>query len=284
MPFEEAPKQMAYERVTKENAVDFFVELFRTVSIELGVTIQENPELSFYLAHDPLWSIDMAAALAIVASDNNQNGLMSQIQQLIRLIPVPRYMNTGMFFGTYTSNVAILTNSSRADLGNVMVYVAPLTGKVYYKNQMLLNAKVIDFNQTISNIVGYAEANEVTFNAPYEPYKPNGKSPDVRYRPTMTDETSNKARASVAVETTGEGSAAVEGVTFTAQDVLKKDTENTDLLLALACLANAHGEYDLAARVFDKALNADNRHAYLQQAVLSYSKSAQPEKALVLYQ
>ena len=68
------------------------------------------------------------------------------------------------------------------------------------------------------------------------------------------------------------------------QDVLKKDTENTDLLLALACLANAHGEYDLAARVFDKALNADNRHAYLQQAVLSYSKSAQPEKALVLYQ
>ena len=68
------------------------------------------------------------------------------------------------------------------------------------------------------------------------------------------------------------------------QDVLKKDTENTDLLLALACLANAHGEYDLAARVFDKALNADNRNAYLQQAVLSYSKSAQPEKALVLYQ
>lgn len=227
MPFEEAPKQMAYERVTKENAVDFFVELFRTVSIELGVTIQENPELSFYLAHDPLWSIDMAAALAIVASDNNQNGLMSQIQQLIRLIPVPRYMNTGMFFGTYTSNVAILTNSSRADLGNVMVYVDPLTGKVYYKNQMLLNAKVIDFNQTISNIVGYAEANEVTFNAPYEPYKPNGKSPDVRYRPTTTDETSNKARASVAVETTGEGSAAVEGVTFTAQDVLKKDVTVT---------------------------------------------------------
>jgi HemY protein len=68
------------------------------------------------------------------------------------------------------------------------------------------------------------------------------------------------------------------------QDILKKDTENTDLLLALACLANAHGQYDLAARVFDKALNADNRDEYLQQAVLSYSKSAQPDKALVLYQ
>ncbi|AXV63918.1 MULTISPECIES: heme biosynthesis HemY N-terminal domain-containing protein [Pseudoalteromonas] len=68
------------------------------------------------------------------------------------------------------------------------------------------------------------------------------------------------------------------------QDVLKKDTENTDLLLALACLANAHGEYDLAARVFDKALNATNRDDYLQQAVLSYSKSGQPDKALVLYQ
>ncbi|MCF7520309.1 heme biosynthesis HemY N-terminal domain-containing protein [Pseudoalteromonas sp. L21] len=68
------------------------------------------------------------------------------------------------------------------------------------------------------------------------------------------------------------------------QDVLKKDTDNTQLLLALACLANAHGEYDLAARVFDKALNANNRHEYLQQAALSYSKSAQPDKALVLYQ
>ncbi len=68
------------------------------------------------------------------------------------------------------------------------------------------------------------------------------------------------------------------------QDVLKKDTDNTELLLALACLANAHGQYDLAARVFDKALNADNRHTYLQQAVVSYSKSAQPDKALILYQ
>ncbi|WP_404341533.1 heme biosynthesis HemY N-terminal domain-containing protein [Pseudoalteromonas mariniglutinosa] len=68
------------------------------------------------------------------------------------------------------------------------------------------------------------------------------------------------------------------------QDILQKDSHNIDLLLALACLANAHGEYDLAARVFDKALNAENRADYLHQAALSYSKSAQPEKALVLYQ
>ena len=67
------------------------------------------------------------------------------------------------------------------------------------------------------------------------------------------------------------------------QDALKKDPDNQDLLLALACLANAHGEYDLAARVFDKALNRENSKAYLLQAQLSYSKSAQPQKALDLY-
>ena len=67
------------------------------------------------------------------------------------------------------------------------------------------------------------------------------------------------------------------------QDALKKDPDNQQLLLALACLANAHGEYDLAARVFDKALAPDNQKDYLIQAQLSYSKSAQPQKALDLY-
>ncbi|KTF13804.1 heme biosynthesis HemY N-terminal domain-containing protein [Pseudoalteromonas sp. H105] len=67
------------------------------------------------------------------------------------------------------------------------------------------------------------------------------------------------------------------------QDALKKQPENQSLLLALACLANAHGEYDLAARVFDKALTVDNQKEYLIQAQLSYSKSAQPQKALDLY-
>ncbi len=67
------------------------------------------------------------------------------------------------------------------------------------------------------------------------------------------------------------------------QDALKKQPDNQDLLLALACLANAHGEYELAARVFDKALTPSNQKEYLVQAQLSYSKSAQPQKALDLY-
>ncbi|CAM4272674.1 heme biosynthesis HemY N-terminal domain-containing protein [Pseudoalteromonas ostreae] len=67
------------------------------------------------------------------------------------------------------------------------------------------------------------------------------------------------------------------------QDTLKKEPDNQALLLALACLANAHGEYELAARVFDKALNRENSKEYLVQAQLSYSKSAQPQKALDLY-
>lgn len=67
------------------------------------------------------------------------------------------------------------------------------------------------------------------------------------------------------------------------QDALKKEPENEALLLSLACLANAHGEYELAARVFDKALTPGNCKDYLAQAQLSYSKSAQPQKALDLY-
>ncbi len=67
------------------------------------------------------------------------------------------------------------------------------------------------------------------------------------------------------------------------QDRLKKDEQNNSLLLALACLANAQGDYDLAARVFDKALNNENKKQYMQQAKLSYEKSAQLDKALVLY-
>ena len=68
------------------------------------------------------------------------------------------------------------------------------------------------------------------------------------------------------------------------QDRLKKDENNNALLLALACLSNAQGNYDLAARVFDKALNLDNKKQFTQQAALSYKNSAQAEKALVLYQ
>ena len=70
----------------------------------------------------------------------------------------------------------------------------------------------------------------------------------------------------------------------TLQDRLKKDENNNALLLALACLANAQGDYDLAARVFDKALNSQNKKQFTQQATLSYKNSAQAEKALVLYQ
>lgn len=68
------------------------------------------------------------------------------------------------------------------------------------------------------------------------------------------------------------------------QEQLKKDEHNNALLLALACVANAQGEYDLAARVFDKALNNDNKKQYMAQAILSYKHSDQLEKALVLYQ
>ncbi|MBH0039712.1 heme biosynthesis HemY N-terminal domain-containing protein [Pseudoalteromonas sp. SWN166] len=68
------------------------------------------------------------------------------------------------------------------------------------------------------------------------------------------------------------------------QDRLKKDDSNNSLLLALACLANAQGDYDLAARIFDKALNMENKKQFSEQAVLSYKNSAQAEKALVLYQ
>jgi HemY protein len=67
------------------------------------------------------------------------------------------------------------------------------------------------------------------------------------------------------------------------QDRLKKDDSNNSLLLALACLANAQGDYDLAARVFDKALNGDNKLQFADQAALSYKNTAQAEKALVLY-
>jgi len=70
----------------------------------------------------------------------------------------------------------------------------------------------------------------------------------------------------------------------TIQERLKKDDSNNALLLALACLANAQGDYDLAARIFDKALNSDNKKQFFEQAVLSYKNSAQAEKALVLYQ
>ena len=68
------------------------------------------------------------------------------------------------------------------------------------------------------------------------------------------------------------------------QERLKKDEHNNALLLALACLANAQGDYDLAARVFDKALNSENKSQFRQQAILSYKHSAQLDKALVLYQ
>lgn len=67
------------------------------------------------------------------------------------------------------------------------------------------------------------------------------------------------------------------------QEQLKKDEHNNALLLALACLANAQGDYDLAARVFDKALNSDNKIQYRDQAIQSYKQSEQLEKALVLY-
>ena len=70
----------------------------------------------------------------------------------------------------------------------------------------------------------------------------------------------------------------------TIQERLKKDDSNNALLLALACLANAQGDYDLAARIFDKALNSDNKKQFFEQAALSYKNSAQAEKALVLYQ
>ncbi|KPZ55099.1 putative protoheme IX biogenesis protein [Pseudoalteromonas sp. P1-13-1a] len=68
------------------------------------------------------------------------------------------------------------------------------------------------------------------------------------------------------------------------QERLKKDGANNALLLSLACLANAQGDYELAAKVFDKALNIENKKQFAQQAALSYKNTAQADKALVLYQ
>ena len=68
------------------------------------------------------------------------------------------------------------------------------------------------------------------------------------------------------------------------QDHLKKDENNQHLLISLACIANAQNDYNLAARIFDKVLNTDNKKQYAQQAILSYSKSEQADKALMLYQ
>ncbi|ASM48405.1 HemY protein [Pseudoalteromonas espejiana DSM 9414] len=68
------------------------------------------------------------------------------------------------------------------------------------------------------------------------------------------------------------------------QERLKKDDTNNALLLSLACLANAQRDYELAAKVFDKALNSDNKKQFSEQAALSYKNTAQADKALVLYQ
>ncbi|WP_166114009.1 heme biosynthesis protein HemY [Pseudoalteromonas sp. Z9A5] len=94
----------------------------------------------------------------------------------------------------------------------------------------------------------------------------------------------NEQHEQLAYILSGVSSADAIKLQISIQDRLKKDENNNALLLALACLSNAQGNYDLAARVFDKALNLDNKKQFTQQAALSYKNSAQAEKALVLYQ
>jgi HemY protein len=66
------------------------------------------------------------------------------------------------------------------------------------------------------------------------------------------------------------------------QDALKKHPEQPQLLFAMGCLANAAGEYELAAKVFDNCQLTELDKAHLKPVLNSYEQTQQFQKAYLL--
>jgi HemY protein len=66
------------------------------------------------------------------------------------------------------------------------------------------------------------------------------------------------------------------------QEALKKHPEQPQLLFAMGCLANAAGEYELAAKVFDNCQLTELDKAHLKPVLNSYEQTRQFQKAYLL--
>lgn len=66
------------------------------------------------------------------------------------------------------------------------------------------------------------------------------------------------------------------------QDALKKHPEQPQLLFAMGCLANAAGEYELAAKVFDNCQLTELDRTHLKPVLNSYEQTLQFQKAYLL--
>ncbi|KAF7787578.1 HemY protein [Pseudoalteromonas rubra] len=66
------------------------------------------------------------------------------------------------------------------------------------------------------------------------------------------------------------------------QAALQKQPEQPELLFSLACLANAQGEYELAAKIFDTLANSPWQTLWQQQAQRAYAQTGQFDKAYLL--
>ncbi|RZM81095.1 heme biosynthesis protein [Pseudoalteromonas rubra] len=66
------------------------------------------------------------------------------------------------------------------------------------------------------------------------------------------------------------------------QAALQKQPEQAELLFSLACLANAEGEHELAAKIFDTLAKSPWQALWQQQAEQAYAKTGQFDKAYLL--
>ncbi|TMP32545.1 heme biosynthesis HemY N-terminal domain-containing protein [Pseudoalteromonas rubra] len=66
------------------------------------------------------------------------------------------------------------------------------------------------------------------------------------------------------------------------QAALKKQPDQPELLFCLACLANAQGEHELAAKIFDTLAQSPWQGLWQQQAEQAYAKTGQFDKAYLL--
>lgn len=214
----DSPVSFAFEQLNKDNAIDFFVELFVKIATSFELEFSDNPNIGFYLAYDPLWDVYRRAALLILKKDENKGGVWSAISERVRMVPYKHLRNTNLFYGTFTANVAFLTNSVRGDLGVIEMWRERKEETLCWKNKMVANVKVLLFGQTISNIGGYVDAKGYQFQPAYTPYETAGESPFERLNTASSEDA--RARAYISIATAGDP--AVQTITFTAKDILPK--------------------------------------------------------------
>ena len=173
MAYSEEPSLFDYQIVTEAGSWDYWRGVFKAMDNRIAELFRgQNPDLgTAWIAVDPLMfeDYDIHALYTKYCQCENPEAMRNHLlsRNPARFVPFERLRGTGLWFGSFTSNIHVLTNATNTQLSSMENWYDPNCQMLRMRNELLSGILVANYALCFTNAKGsFFEQN---LNAPYQP-------------------------------------------------------------------------------------------------------------------